>query len=263
MSIYLEEKDMSNNNPLVTKTEVELLISVMGMTPLSDEEYSMLMSFVDTIIITDSTLVNEYGSTYQNRFATLSSKITKVIRDNKGIADTQDFIDKVLSTIDDFHNYQNETLNSALVRIRFTKAISIIRSCKSSLRNNKLLLETHIETFNNLLASARKCEYWISMYLLAGKIKLKQVDALLALYRSGDKSRIKNAEIEAFVLQCISVFESKLESLTYTRIICMQCMANIQIEIESNQLAIEMISSILCTTIPAFEQESSLSSSIV
>ena len=256
----MEEKDMSNNKPLVSRTEIELLISEMSMTPLSDEEYSRLMSYVDKIIITDTTLVNEYGVSYQNRFATLSSQGTEVIKDNKDITDTQDLIDKVLAAIDDFHDYRKETKNSALLRIRFNKAMSTIRSCKSSLRNNKLLLETNLETFNSLLASARKCEYWISMYLLAGRVKLKQVDALLALYRSGDRSMIKNAEVEAFVIKCMGVFEQQLTSLSLTRTICMQFLASIQIEVKNNQMAIKTITSILGATIPAFEQESALTS---
>lgn len=251
---------MSNNKPLVPRNEIELLISEMSMTPLSDEEYSRLMSFVDNIIITDSTLVNEYGSSYQNRFATLSSEGTEVIKDNKDITDTQDLIDKVLAAIDDFHDYRKETKNSALLRIRFNNAMNTIRSCKSSLRNNKLLLETNLETFNSLLTSARKCEYWISMYLLAGRIRLKQVDALLALYRSGDRSMIKNAEIEAFVIKRMGVFEQKLTTLSLTRTVCIQFIASVQLEIENNQRAIETISSVIGTTIPAFEQESALTS---
>ena len=98
------------------------------------------------------------------------------------------------------------------------------------------------------------------MYLLAGRVKLKQVDALLALYRSGDRSMIKNAEVEAFVIKCMGVFEQKLTTLSLTRTVCMQFMASVQLEIENNQRAIETISSVIGTTIPAFEQESALTS---
>ncbi|MBR3324513.1 MAG: toxic anion resistance protein [Clostridia bacterium] len=251
---------MSNSDhQLVSRAEIELLISEMSISPLSDKEYSRLISFVNQIIITDSTLVNEYGSLYQRRFAALSSKGTDVINDNKDITDTQELIDMILSAISDFHDYQIKTSNLDLVQIRFIQTMNTIRGCRSKLRNNKLLLETNLEAFNSLIVSVRKCEYWITMYLLAGRIKLKQVDALLALYRNGDRSRIKNAEIEAFVIRCMKVFEEKLTSLEYTRTICMQLLASLQIQIQNNQLTIETISSVIGATIPAFENENALS----
>ena len=49
-----------SNNSFTNEAEIELLISEMGMSPLSAKEFSDLMDFVGKIIITDATLVNEY-----------------------------------------------------------------------------------------------------------------------------------------------------------------------------------------------------------
>lgn len=249
---------MSNNDSLVLSTQIELLISEMGMAPLSDEEYSTLMEFVDKIFITEPTIVNGYGNLYQTRFANFSGKVTEIIKSNQSITDTQKLIDEVLSTINNFNEYRRNTSNPSLVQASYAKAINTIRKCSRSLRNSKIVLETNIGTFKELLSEVRTCEYWISMYLLAGKIKINQVNALLASYRSGDKSRIKNAIVEALVIQSIKSFESKLESLECTRTSCMQYILSIQMEITNNNSAITAITSILSSTIPAFEHTHSL-----
>ena len=150
-------------------------------------------------------------------------------------------------------------MNPALVRIRFSQAMKAIKGYKSSLRYNKQLLQDNLETFNDFLNRLRNYEHMISLYILAGRIRLKQVDALLAEYGSGDRSRIKNDEIEGIVKNSKREFTEKLLLLEYARVNCQQTIAAMMIEIENNKMAIKTISSIINITIPAFENENALS----
>ena len=84
-----------------------------------------------------------------------------------------------------------------------------------------------------------------------------QVDDLLIAYRSGDLSRIKTPEVAMTVINSKNTFEEKLSSLSTSKIIGSQLLASIEVEISSIQKNIDIISSLLNNTIPAFEQERS------
>ena len=248
---------MSNMNSNTNKAEIELLISEMGMSPLSAKEYSDLMGFVGKIIITDAKLVNEYCSTYQKRVADLSNQVTELIMDTHKISDTLNICRSVLHCIDDYHHYKEETTNSSLIRIEYEHTEKEIRSFKRRLNTNLVQLEDNLNSFNSFRDSIQKCSYWICMYILGGKIKLKQVDDLLIAFRNGDLSRIKNYESAVIVMNSQNAFEKKLSSLSTSKALCSQLFASIEMEIKNIQEDISSINSVLNSTIPAFEQERS------
>ncbi len=248
---------MSNINSFTNEAEIGLLISEMGMSPLSATEFSNLMDFVGKIIITDATLVNEYGLVYQKRVKDLSGQIAELCVDNHSISDTQDIRQEVLSCIDSYLNYQEKTSNPELLRVEYEKASKKIRACKRILNSNLIQLEANLKSFDGFRNSISKCAYWISMFILGGKIKLKQVDDLLIAYRSGDLSRIKTPEAAMTVINSKNTFEEKLSSLSTSRVICSQLLASIEVEITSIQANLDIIYSLLNNTIPAFEQERS------
>ena len=84
-----------------------------------------------------------------------------------------------------------------------------------------------------------------------------QVDDLLIAYRSGDHSRIKTPEAAMTVINSKNTFEKKLSNLSTSKTIGSQLLASIEVEISNILKNIELISSLLNNTIPAFEQERS------
>ena len=246
-----------SNNSFTNKAEIELLISEMGMSPLYAKEFSDLMDFVGKIIITDATLVNEYCSIYQKRIANLSDQITELCMENHSISDVQDIRQDVLFSIDGYLDYAKKTSNKELLRIEYESATKRIKACEKILYKYKIQLESNLKSFVDFRGSVNKCVYWISMYILGGKIKLMQVDDLLIAYRSGDHSRIKTPEAAMTVINSKNTFEKKLSNLSTSKTIGSQLLASIEVEISNILKNIELISSLLNNTIPAFEQERS------
>ena len=250
---------MSNFETDNETVKLRLLISNMSNSPIPEDftidDLKEIINFVDMIFITDSAIVNKFGEKYQQLAVQICRQISELITRNRSIQDNESLIDEISKTINSYHNFKSSTRDSSLLLSMFKKALRRVKQLGSKLENNMLFIEDNSDKARDFQRKLQKLDSIFSQYILAGEIKLYQVNQLFKDFDNGDRSKIKNANDKLYIKQCADLFKSKLESLKLTQTTCLQHNMLLKSESTNNDKILASIRGIIQTTIPAFEEE--------
>lgn len=250
--------DQKENKPQVQQFDV---------STLTEEEQKMVENFASKIDLSKSNLILQYGAGAQKKIADFSESalnnvktkdlgeiggmLTDVVMELKSFeADTED------KGIFGFLKKSTNKLN--LMKAKYDKAeININKICKV-LESHQIQMLKDISMLDKMYELNKTYFKELSMYILAGKKKLAQVqeEELPKLVHKSTQSGLpEDAQAVNDLMAVINRFEKKIHDLELTRMISIQMAPQIRLVQGNDTLMTEKIQSTLVNTIPLWKSQ--------
>ncbi|MDY5731548.1 MAG: toxic anion resistance protein [Eubacteriales bacterium] len=256
-----------------TKTE-ETVAAEFEHTPelegaeLTEQEKASIEAFAKQIDISDADNVLLYGSDAQKRIAEFSDAAMASIK-NKDSGEVGDMLVNLIGKLKGFNESSEEP--KGLKRLFFNAQKHIdgmknryetvdanVAQIATALENHQVTLLKDIAMFDELYATNSKYFKELTMYIMAGQKRLKEVrETTLKELReqaanSGDPMLAQKANDLA---QMCDRFEKKIHDLKLTRQVSLQMAPQIRLLQNNNALLVERIQSTLSNTLPLWKSQ--------
>lgn len=273
-SLTLEPNlDESGAIELVEETTVETEPAPkaeLDESALSPEEKEMVENFSQQIDLNDSNMIVQYGAGAQKKMADFSESALKSVRTQE-LGEVGALLTEVVGELKNFDaedekgifGFFKRGVNKVqALRVKYDKAEKNVERVVKALKDNQMRLMKDNATLDKMYDMNIVCFKELTMYILAGKKKLAEVQntelpALVA--KAEETSRPEDAQAARDLEERIVRFERKLSDLELTRVIAMQTAPQIRM-VQNNEIAmIEKIQTTLVNTIPLWKNQMVLS----
>lgn len=233
----------------------------------TEEENRQMDEFSKKIDLTDSGQILQYGAAAQNKIAGFSEKtlnqvrtgdldevgalLTGVVTQLKGF--NPDSQEKGLKGL--FHKGSNRL---EVMKTRYATVEANVENVKKSLEGHQIQLLKDIATFDQLYELNKEYYKEISMYIEAGKRRLKDAyeKELPALEKKAVETGLPtDAQAVNDFKNMINRFEKKLHDLELTQMVSLQMAPQIRMVQSSDAVMAEKIQSTITNTIPLWKSQ--------
>ncbi len=253
-----------------TKEAEEIAIEKMDEAALSNltpEEKEMVHDFASKIDVTDQATILQYGAGTQQKIADFSDSALKSVR-TQDLGEAGDMIATLVGELKAFNDETDEKGLSGIFH-RGKKKVTVLKAkydkAEVSVNNIVNVLEGHQVTLLKDIAVLDKLYdtnlvYFkeLSMYILAGKEKLREERAttLVSLRKRAEESGLPEDAQRAndFAASC-DRFEKKIYDLELTRMVSIQMAPQIRLVQGNDSLMSEKIQSTVVNTIPLWKSQ--------
>ncbi len=231
---------------------------------LSPEEKTMVENFSQQIDLSDSNMIVQYGAGAQKKMADFSESALKSVRTQE-LGEVGALLTEVVGELKNFDaedekgifGFFKRGVNKVqALRVKYDKAEKNVERVVKALKDNQMRLMKDNATLDKMYDMNIVYFKELTMYILAGKKKLAEVQnaelpALVAKAEDAQAAR----DLEERIVR----FERKLSDLELTRVIAMQTAPQIRM-VQNNEIAmIEKIQTTLVNTIPLWKNQMVLS----
>lgn len=245
----------------------EAAAEVIDESMLTDAEKKVVDDFVKKIDIRDSTVVMQYGSAAQTKVSQFSDSTLEKVR-TKDLGEIGDTITNLVNqlkglTIDEdekgiksFFKRSSNKLSS--MKTKYEKAEVNVDSICKVLQDHQVTLLHDIATLDKLYATNLDYQKELTMYIIAGKKKLKlERETTLSdlMKKATDSGLAEDAQAARDFSDLCDRFEKKLYDLELTRMISIQMAPQIRLIQNSDTMMVEKIQSTLVNTIPLWKSQ--------
>ena len=257
----LEEDDEKLDK--ILKSEVE---NVQNKVVFTEDEEKMIDEFSKKIDLENTNIILQYGSGAQKKISNFSEKTLDAVKD-KDLGEIGKLLDEVvmdIKTMDEeeskgplgFLKKQGNKIQNLKVKYQSTE--KNINEVARNLENHQITLMKDISMLDQMYDLNEDYYKEISMYIEAGKRKLK------ALYNTELPTLEKVASESNLPLDAQKVndlkaqanrFEKKLHDLDLTRMVSIQMAPQIRMVQSSNSIMAEKIQTTITTTIPLWKNQ--------
>lgn len=234
---------------------------------LTPEEQKVVDDFAEKIDITSSALVMQYGSGAQKKIASFSDTALANVR-TKDLGEVGDEIANLVVELKSFDAgeeekgflgfFKKQANRLDGMKARYDKAEVNVNKIASSLEGHQVQLMKDIVMLDKLYETNLAYHKELSMYILAGKKRLKREreTTLEELKAKAQRSGLPEDAQAAndFAQQCDS-FEKKLHDLELTRMVSVQMSPQIRLVQNNDRLMAEKIQSTIVNTIPLWKSQ--------
>lgn len=233
---------------------------------LTPEEQKMVADFAAKIDITDPNIVLQYGAGSQQKIANFSDSALANVR-NKDLGEIGDMISSLVGELKDFDEEENKGFLGFFKRqgnkieqlkSKYDKAEVSVEKIAEGLEGHQVRLMKDVAVLDQLynvnLANFKE----LSMYILAGKQKLKEVQetTLPALVEKAQKSGLpEDTQAANDMASMCNRFEKKIHDLELTRAISLQMAPQIRLIQNNDTVMSEKIQTTLVNTIPLWKSQ--------
>ena len=234
---------------------------------LSDEEKKMVEDFAAKIDIANSTQVMQYGAGAQQKVAGFSEKALENVR-TKDLGEVGDMITGVVTELKNFDAGEEEkglfgffrknVDKLTTMKTKYQKAETNVNHIVEALEQHQVLLMKDVATLDQLYELNMTYYKELTMYILAGKKKLYQVEHvdIPALAAKAQASGLpEDAQAVSDLTALANRFEKKLHDLELTRTIAMQMAPQIRMVQSNDTVMAEKIQSTIVNTIPLWKNQ--------
>lgn len=252
--------------PLAPKPE-QPQAAVFDESSLSDAERKMVNDFAEKIQISNSNLVLQYGSGAQKKIADFSETALNNVR-TKDMSEVGEMLTNVVVELKKFNVDEEEKglfsffkrsgnkISTYKAKYSSTEA-NVNRIC-NVLEDHQVQLMKDIAMLDKMYELNKVYFKELSMYILAGKKKLAEVEST-ELPAAQEKARRTGLPEDAQAANDLSAmcnrFEKKLHDLELTRTISIQMAPQIRLIQNNDTLMTEKIQSTLVNTIPLWKSQ--------
>ena len=234
---------------------------------LSDEEKKMVEDFAAKIDIANSTQVMQYGAGAQQKVAGFSEKALENVR-TKDLGEVGDMITGVVTELKNFDAGEEEkglfgffrknVDKLTTMKTKYQKAETNVNHIVEALEQHQVLLMKDGATLDQLYELNMTYYKELTMYILAGKKKLYQVEHvdIPALAAKAQASGLpEDAQAVSDLTALANRFENKLHDLELTRTIAMQMAPQIRLVQNNDTMMSDKIQSTIVNTIPLWKSQ--------
>ena len=237
-------------------------------TPLSPEEQKMVDDFAEKIDITNSQIVLQYGAASQKKISDFSEAALDKVR-TKDMGEVGEMLTSLVTELQNFDALEEQPkgflglfkrAGNQLeeMKTRYNKVETNVDRIEGMLEAHQVQLMKDIAMLDKMYQLNMTYFKELSMYILAGKKKLKAVRAneLAAAEAKAKASGLpEDAQAARDLSDLCDRFEKKLYDLELTRNISLQMGPQIRLIQNNNTVMAEKIQSSIVNTIPLWKNQ--------
>ncbi|MHC1724300.1 MAG: toxic anion resistance protein [Aminipila sp.] len=235
--------------------------------PLTAEEQKIVDDFASKIELSNSNLILQYGSGAQKKIADFSESALNNVR-TKDLGEVGNILSNVVTELKSFEVEEEEkgilgffkrTSNKlANMKTKYDKAeVNVTKIC-TILENHQIQLLKDVAMLDKMYDMNKVYFKELSMYILAGKKKLNQVQNV-ELPKMAERAQTsglpEDAQAANDLASLCNRFEKKLHDLELTRMISIQMAPQIRLVQNNDTLMSDKIQSTLVNTIPLWKSQ--------
>ena len=234
---------------------------------LSDAEKQAVAEFAKKIDITDSNLVLQYGAAAQKNVAGFSENALSSVR-TKDLGEVGKSLSELVVELKGFGEEEEKKGLFGLfkktgnkleaMKAQYSKVEANVDKIARELEQHQVTLMKDVAMFDQMYELNLKYYKELTMYILAGKRKLSDVQAneLPALKAKAEQTGAQeDAQAYNDLVQMCDRFEKKLHDLELTRMISVQMGPQTRLLQNNDTLMVEKIQSSLVNTIPLWKSQ--------
>ena len=234
---------------------------------LSEAELKQVDDFVKRIDISNSQAVMNYGAGTQKKMADFTEKALDNAR-SKDLGEVGDMITSLLGQLKGLNQEEEEKgflgffkkgtnkLNN--MKAKYAEVETNVTAISNELEKHQIQLMKDVAVLDQMYELNLNYFKELSMYILAGKRKLKQAreTELRALQEKAQRTGLQeDAQAARDYSEMCDRFEKKLYDLDLTRMVAMQTGPQIRMIQNSNTVMAEKIQSTIVNTIPLWKNQ--------
>ena len=234
---------------------------------LSDAEKQAVAEFAKKIDITDSNQVLQYGAAAQKNVAGFSENALSSVR-TKDLGEVGKSLSELVVELKGFGEEEEKKGLFGLfkktgnkleaMKAQYSKVEANVDKIARELEQHQVTLMKDVAMFDQMYELNLKYYKELTMYILAGKRKLSDVQAneLPALKTKAERTGAQeDAQAYNDLVQMCDRFEKKLHDLELTRMISVQMGPQTRLLQNNDTLMVEKIQSSLVNTIPLWKSQ--------
>ena len=233
---------------------------------LSEEEKAQVAAFAQQIDLTNSTVILQYGAGTQKKMADFSESALENVK-SKDLGEVGTLLSSVVTELKDFDEeetkgflgiFKKGTNKLEAMKAKYAKAETNVNQICRVLEGHQVQLLKDVAVLDKMYELNLTYFKELSMYILAGKQKLKEVreNDLQQLLSKAQLSGLPEDAQAAKDLDAMCVrFEKKIHDLELTRSISMQTAPQIRLVQSNDTLMAEKIQSTIVNTIPLWKSQ--------
>ena len=234
---------------------------------LTPEELRQVEEFANKIDVTNSKAVMTYGVGTQKKMADFSEKTLESVK-TKDMGEVGDMVSGLVTQLKNFDVDENEKGIKGFFRkkgnqmqelkTKYTNVEKNVTAISNELEKHQVTLLKDVELLDRMYELNLIYFKELSMYILAGKKKLKEVreNELPKLQEKAAKSGLpEDAQAAKDLAEQCDRFEKKIHDLQLTRAVAMQTGPQIRMIQASDQMMAEKIQSTIVNTIPLWKNQ--------
>ena len=261
--VSLDVPTMGTVSPVAT---TEYAAGAIDESMLTDEEKAQVEEFAQSIDLTDTRQVMQYGAAAQRNIANFSTSQLKKVR-NFDLGEVGDSLRELTVALNATTEpqrkgilglFQKTKRTFGAIRANYTVAENNVKRIEKDLQSHQVTMTQDVAMFEQMYGLNLKYYKELTMYIIAGKKVLAHAKAtkLVELKQIAATSNSQE-DIEACqdFEDKLNRFEKKLSDLEITRVIAMQQAPQIRLLQNADQELLEKIQSSLVNTIPLWRNQ--------
>lgn len=262
-SLTLDGAGTAVQTPMPQKPEE--LVERARLTPAEQKQVD---DFAEQINIHDTAIIMQYGAGAQKKMSTFSENALNSVR-SKDLGEVGDMLSSLVTELKSFDIKEEEqkgffgmfkkTSNKiTAMKARYATAEANVGQIVKTLEGHQVTLLKDIATLDKMYEQNVVYFKELTMYILAGKKKLAEVEAteLPALQQKAQNSGLpEDAQAANDLANLCDRFSKKLHDLELTRTISIQMAPQIRLIQNNDTLMNEKIQSTLVNTIPLWKSQ--------
>ena len=233
---------------------------------LSPQEQKIVEDFAAKIDIENTNQILQYGAGTQKKMADFSDTALANVR-TQDLGEVGDLLSSVVGELKDFDAteekglfgfFKKQTAKVETLKNRYTKAEGNVAKITEALEQHQMRLMKDSAVLDKMYEQNLAYFKELSMYILAGKKKLKEVreGKLMELHQKAAASGLpEDAQAANDLENKCDRFEKKLHDLELTRMISIQTAPQIRMVQNNDTLMAEKIQSTIVNTIPLWKSQ--------
>lgn len=266
--IELEKQEAEEVKNAVMAPEAVAKAVVENMkADLTPEEQKMVDDFATQIDITNTQQILQYGAGCQKKIADFSETALTNVR-TKDMGEIGDMLVDVVGELKEFNDdeeskgflgfFKKNANKLSSFKAKYDKAEANVSRISGALEEHQVTLLKDIAMLDKLYDINLNYFKELSMYILAGKQKLKvaQEEELPKFIEKAEKSGLpEDAQFARDFSEMCSRFEKKIHDLELTRMVSLQMAPQIRMIQNNNVVMSDKIQSTLVNTIPLWKSQ--------
>ncbi len=260
------EPDLQPKEPVAEKIQEKPMPQVEE-PKLTPQEQKMVDDFAKQIDLSNSNLILQYGVGAQKKMADFSESALANVQTQE-LGEAGELITGLVKELRGFENPEEEkglfgffkknANKIGAMKAKYDKAEVNVNRIVESLQQHQVRLMKDTATLDKMYALNLSYFKELSMYILAGKKKLKEVreTQLKELMDKAQASGLpEDAQAAKDLDSMCNRFEKKLHDLDLTRMISIQTAPQIRLVQNNDTLMVEKIQTTLVNTIPLWKSQ--------
>ena len=260
-----ESDEIPSSPPVPIKEYTEAVMENVQLTP---EEQKQVDSFAQTIDLHNSSIILQYGSSAQSKMGNFSEAALSGVR-SKDMGEIGGMLSGLVTQLKSFDVseekggglfglFKKGSNKITAIKAKYATAEKNVEQISNALEQHQVTLMKDIVLLDKMYDQNLIYFKEITMYILAGKQKLKEVEEveLPALREKAQQSGLpEDAQAANDLANQCDRFSKKLHDLELTRTISLQMAPQIRLIQNNDTLMTEKIQSTLTNTIPLWKSQ--------